>query len=182
MQTRCKHIFHDGCLKEWLEQRDTCPLCRAQCSYADLQVVRLYESQLIGNGRLPSSLRAWLDSIDPFMTRRVFPLLKVNFGTPDLICQITPPDLQELGIVGSDASRIMAAVERLTAPASVPDKELAILDDEEVEDLAVNDEDLFFNRQESVLKSTKLGLLVHTLEKVNFSSVFFLLLLFMCCF
>ena len=24
----CKHIFHDECLKKWLEQEKTCPVCK----------------------------------------------------------------------------------------------------------------------------------------------------------
>ncbi|KAG2331476.1 hypothetical protein Bca52824_002656 [Brassica carinata] len=24
----CSHVFHDGCLLEWFQRKDTCPLCR----------------------------------------------------------------------------------------------------------------------------------------------------------
>jgi len=23
----CRHVFHEACMKRWLEQKDTCPLC-----------------------------------------------------------------------------------------------------------------------------------------------------------
>ncbi|TNV78648.1 hypothetical protein FGO68_gene16058 [Halteria grandinella] len=26
----CKHEFHSHCIKPWVEQHDTCPLCRKQ--------------------------------------------------------------------------------------------------------------------------------------------------------
>mmetsp|Transcript_21176 Transcript_21176/g.17569 ORF Transcript_21176/g.17569 Transcript_21176/m.17569 type:complete len:111 (+) Transcript_21176:625-957(+) len=29
-QLRCKHLFHLRCLREWLQKRDTCPVCRAK--------------------------------------------------------------------------------------------------------------------------------------------------------
>ena len=28
-ELRCKHIFHVGCLKTWVETNDICPMCRA---------------------------------------------------------------------------------------------------------------------------------------------------------
>ena len=30
MITPCDHIFHEACLKEWLEQKMECPVCRGQ--------------------------------------------------------------------------------------------------------------------------------------------------------
>jgi len=29
-EMRCKHVFHETCLQEWLVQRRTCPICRGQ--------------------------------------------------------------------------------------------------------------------------------------------------------
>jgi hypothetical protein len=27
--TRCKHVFHQTCLQRWMEENNTCPMCRA---------------------------------------------------------------------------------------------------------------------------------------------------------
>ena len=24
----CKHIYHEGCIKEWIKNNDICPICR----------------------------------------------------------------------------------------------------------------------------------------------------------
>jgi hypothetical protein len=29
VRTNCNHIFHNGCVQQWLETNDSCPLCRA---------------------------------------------------------------------------------------------------------------------------------------------------------
>ncbi|CAA0393564.1 unnamed protein product [Arabidopsis thaliana] len=26
----CSHVFHNGCLLEWLNRKNTCPLCRTE--------------------------------------------------------------------------------------------------------------------------------------------------------
>ena len=31
IRLQCTHIFHDGCLHEWLKRASTCPLCRSSC-------------------------------------------------------------------------------------------------------------------------------------------------------
>lgn len=81
-------------MKDWLEVKQTCPLCRAVCSYMDLQMIRQIEPAAIASAtKLPLSVRSWLESIDPSMAKRVFPVLKVNFGRPDLLTQITENDL-----------------------------------------------------------------------------------------
>ena len=36
----CGHQFHSSCLKEWLERRSTCPVCRQQCPSNDLEYLR----------------------------------------------------------------------------------------------------------------------------------------------
>lgn len=38
--TSCGHMFHVGCLKQWLDRAKTCPQCRAVCTARN--VVRLY--------------------------------------------------------------------------------------------------------------------------------------------
>lgn len=30
MVTKCGHVFHERCIKKWLENHTTCPLCRTQ--------------------------------------------------------------------------------------------------------------------------------------------------------
>ena len=27
----CKHIYHQGCIKQWLVKKDSCPTCRSSC-------------------------------------------------------------------------------------------------------------------------------------------------------
>ena len=34
-QTKCKHLFHRKCLRQWLEMKTTCPLCTTQLSQID---------------------------------------------------------------------------------------------------------------------------------------------------
>lgn len=29
-ELHCKHMFHLRCLREWLQKRDTCPVCRSK--------------------------------------------------------------------------------------------------------------------------------------------------------
>ncbi len=44
----CKHIFHTGCIKRWLKNHQTCPLCRTptDCTH-DPELVRKYHSTYI---------------------------------------------------------------------------------------------------------------------------------------
>lgn len=37
--TLCGHIFHDGCLFQWLERSRSCPQCRAKCGRRDVHRV-----------------------------------------------------------------------------------------------------------------------------------------------
>ena len=29
----CKHLYHTKCLRNWLEEKDTCPMCRCDVSF-----------------------------------------------------------------------------------------------------------------------------------------------------
>lgn len=36
----CQHIFHDGCIKRWLNKRHTCPTCRLELEVDDVKYLR----------------------------------------------------------------------------------------------------------------------------------------------
>lgn len=33
VKTQCHHVFHNACLKTWLQTNTTCPLCRLTCRH-----------------------------------------------------------------------------------------------------------------------------------------------------
>jgi hypothetical protein len=74
---------------------------------------------------------------------------------------------KDLGIAAQDISRIMAGVSRLQNPElQIEDVAVELSPEEDVAEMEEDDDNLFFNRQKTVPQSTKLKLLVHTLEKV----------------
>ena len=59
IETRCNHSFHRACLQQWLGENSTCPICRRDCSMADLRPA----SNLPRTPAVPSSN---LPTLSPF--------------------------------------------------------------------------------------------------------------------
>lgn len=47
----CEHFFHDECLKSWLNQSKTCPLCRHQLPISDRSSVVLRWNDILPGSR-----------------------------------------------------------------------------------------------------------------------------------
>jgi E3 ubiquitin-protein ligase RNF115/126 len=52
VQLPCKHIYHEGCLKPWLESHNTCPGCRFELPTDDID----YENNKL-NSQDPNYMR-----------------------------------------------------------------------------------------------------------------------------
>lgn len=44
----CKHIFHEDCLKAWLNKERSCPVCKTNLSWACLAKIDHYEISAMG--------------------------------------------------------------------------------------------------------------------------------------
>ncbi len=80
----CKHIFHTECLNRWLEQKNECPLCKAQIDCykpnagngQDVAITALVNQLFEMNGPLAEYIRGMrqlhtdLESFNQFRMRR----------------------------------------------------------------------------------------------------------------
>ena len=71
----CSHVFHEHCLRLWLEHHHSCPTCRYQLIGSDNQAVT--EENI---GEVAPARFGWL--------RRLFRRRQVNV-TPDMVCNVS---------------------------------------------------------------------------------------------
>jgi hypothetical protein len=45
----CKHIFHEDCLKAWLNKERSCPVCKTNLSWDRLAKIDQYEISALGS-------------------------------------------------------------------------------------------------------------------------------------
>lgn len=164
LRTKCNHLYHEGCISEWLDDHDTCPMCRAELDLSKLTTVRLLDT-LPEEATLPRSVEAFLNAIDPSFGAMYFPSLRAaGFDMPVFLPGLQATDLQDMRVPPHDAVRIMDAVERLKNPNAGADAEKG-KEEEEEKDSMDDGKAFFFDVEENgVPPSTKLTLLVHTLQ------------------
>ena len=57
-RTPCNHYIHEDCLKGWLQQAQSCPLCRANLHSYGAEDVEKGEGDAEGGGVAPESIGA----------------------------------------------------------------------------------------------------------------------------